>query len=230
MHPLQRKRANERIECRQRTLVAIETGTKRVFASALDWPGWCRAGKTEQLALEALLAYARRYAVAPAGAHIGFPKSKLEVVERLPGDATTDFGAPSAQAKMEAQPMSRAEVGRMCALVEACWAELDKVVKAAPAELRKGPRGGGRDRDKIVDHVLAAECGYAPKLGLKLVEPPRGDRAAIAAHRQALLDAFRKGADGKPVREGGRTARYWARRIAWHAMDHAWEIEDRTEG
>jgi hypothetical protein len=117
----------------------------------------------------------------------------------------------------------------MCALVAASWTVFDRVVKGAPPELRKGPRGGGRDRDKIVDHVFSAECGYAPKLGLKLAEPARGDRAAISAHRQALLDAFRKGADGKPVREGARTARYWARRIAWHAMDHAWEIEDRAD-
>jgi hypothetical protein len=210
--------------------VAIESGTKRVFASALDWPGWCRAGKTEQLAIESLMTYARRYAVVPAAAAIAFPRAvQLDVVERLRGDATTDFGAPSTEAKLEAQPMTSAEVERMCALVAASWTVFDRVVKGAPPELRKGPRGGGRDRDKIVDHVFSAECGYAPKLGLKLAEPARGDRAAISAHRQALLDAFRKGADGKPVREGARTARYWARRIAWHAMDHAWEIEDRAD-
>jgi hypothetical protein len=214
------------------TRVAIEIGTKRVFASALDWPGWCRAGKSEQLAIEALAAYAERYAAVAKVADIAFPKraaADFTVVERLRGDATTDFGAPSTQAKLESQPMTSTEVGRMCALVSATWTVLDQVVKGAPPELRKGPRGGGRDRDKIFDHVLGAECGYAPKLGLKLVEPPRGDRAAVSAHRQALLDAFRKGADGKPMREGGRTARYWARRIAWHAMDHAWEIEDRTD-
>ncbi len=213
------------------TRVAIETGTKRVFASALDWPGWCRAAKTEQLAIEALTAYTARYSVVAKVADIPFPKragADLTVVERLRGDATTDFGAPSTAAKLESQPMTRAEVERMCALVSATWTVLDRVVKGAPAELRKGPRGGGRDRDKIVDHVLAAECAYAPKLGLKLVEPQRGDRAAISAHRQALLDAFQTGADGKPMREGGRNARYWSRRIAWHAMDHAWEIEDRT--
>jgi hypothetical protein len=211
------------------TRVAIETGTKRVFASALEWPGWCRAAKTEQLAIESLQAYAKRYAVVPAAAGIGFTRAELEVVERLRGDATTDFGAPSAAAKFESQSMTRAEVERMCALVSASWAVFDRVVKGAPPELRKGPRGGGRDRDKIVDHVLGAECGYAPKLGLKLAEPPRGDRAAISAHRETLLDAFRKGADGKPMRERGWIARYAARRIAWHAMDHAWEIEDRTD-
>jgi len=214
------------------TDVAIESGTKRVFATALDGPGWCRAARTEALALEALAAYADRYAEVAKAARIPFPKpaaADLKVIERLRGDATTDFGAPSIQARVEAKPMTKAEVERMCALVSATWTVLDQVVKSAPAELRKGPRGGGRDRDKIVDHVLAAECGYAPKLGLKLNEPARADRAAISAHREALLDAFRRGADGKPLRERTWTARYWARRIAWHALDHAWEIEDRTD-
>lgn len=214
------------------TGVAIETGTKRVFASALDWPGWCRAARTEQLALDALAAYAERYAVVAAAADVPFPKravADLAVVERLRGDATTDYGAPSAPAKFESEPMTRAEVDRMCTLVSATWTVFDRVVKAAPAELRKGPRGGGRDRDKIVDHVLGAECGYAPKLGLKLAQPELGDRAAISAHREALLAAFRAGADGRPMRERGWTSRYAARRIAWHAMDHAWEIEDRTD-
>jgi hypothetical protein len=211
------------------TPVAIEVGTKRVFASALDWPGWCRTAKTEKLAIEALANYAERYAIVTAAAGIRFAKEMdLEVVERLRGNATTDYGAPAAAAKVESEPMTRAEVERLCALVSAAWAAFDRVVKAAPAELRKGPRGGGRDRDKMVDHVLGAESGYAPKLGLKLKQPALGDRAAIAENRKTLLAAFRAGANGKPMRQGGWTARYAARRIAWHAMDHAWEIEDRS--
>jgi len=209
--------------------VAIEIGTKRVFASALDWPGWCRTARTEQLAIETLASYAKRYAAVPLAAGIRFAKEPdLTVVERLRGNATTDYGAPAAEAKVESEPMTRAELERMCALVAATWAEFDRVVKGAPAELRKGPRGGGRDRDKMVDHVLGAESGYAPKLGLKLKQPALGDRAAISENRRSLLAAFRAGADGKPLREGGWNARYAARRIAWHAMDHAWEIEDRS--
>ena len=211
-------------------LVALEIGSKRVFASALDWPGWSRAGKNDQLALEALAAYAERYAPVAKAAGVAFPKRiELEVAERLSGDATTDFGAPGAQAALETKPMAKAQVDRMCALVEACWAEFDRVVKGAPQKLRKGPRGGGRDRDKILDHVLGAESGYAPQLGLKLAQPAIDDRKAILANRKTLLEAFRAGADGKPMREGGRrSGRYMARRIAWHALDHAWEIEDRT--
>jgi hypothetical protein len=212
--------------------VTVETGSKRAFASALDWPGWCRSGRNEQQALEALAAYAERYAAVPKAAGVPFqPKKavKFEVIDRQRGGATTDFGAPEMPAALESKPMQRAEVERMCSLVAAAWKVFDGVAKKAPAELRKGPRGGGRDRDKIVEHVLGAESGYAPRLGLKLAQPEILDRKAIAANREALLNAFRAGADGKLLSEKGRPARYMARRIAWHAMDHAWEIEDRSE-
>lgn len=210
--------------------VALEIGSKRVFASALEWPGWCRQGKNPELALAALEAYAPRYTRVVSRAGVKLPaKIDFDVVERLKGDATTDFGAPGIPAAFEGKPMTKAEVEKVCALVEACWAELDSVVKKAPQELRKGPRGGGRDRDKMFDHVLGAESGYAPRLGIKLSQPAIDDRKSILANRTAILDAIREGASGKPVGERGRPARYMARRIAWHALDHAWEMEDRSE-
>lgn len=214
------------------TRVAIETGSKRAFASALDWPGWCRSGKNEEWALENLAAYAERYAAVPKAAGVPFAAKsavKFDVVDRKRGGATTDFGAPEMPADLESKPLTRAEMERICALVAATWKVFDQVVKTAPSELRKGPRGGGRDRDKIVEHVLGAEVGYGPRLGLKLHQPEAGDQKAIAAHRAAWIDAFRAHSDGKLVSERGRPARYMARRIAWHAMDHAWEIEDRTD-
>ena len=55
------------------TAVYLELGSKRVFACTLDWPGWCRSGKTEELALEALAAYADRYAEVAKEAGIAFP-------------------------------------------------------------------------------------------------------------------------------------------------------------
>lgn len=213
------------------TRIAVEVGSKRAFASALDWPGWCRSGRTEQAAQEALAAYAERYARVPAAAGVPFNAKtavRFDVVDRKKGGATTDFGAPEMPADLESKPMTRAEVDRMCALVAACWKVFDGVVKKAPDELRKGPRGGGRDRDKIVDHVLGAEVGYGSRLGLKLKQPAIDDRKGIAALRQAWLDAFRKHSDGKLTSDRGRPARYMARRIAWHTMDHAWEIADRS--
>ena len=209
----------------------FEIGSKRTFASAIDWPGWCRAGKGQELALQALIDYAPRYAVVAKTAGVPFPLGRwsFDDVDHLRGDATTEFGAPGAMSKLELKPMSKADVERMCTLVEATWKVFDAVVKKAPASLRKGPRGGGRDRDKIVEHVLGAETGYGSSFALKLKQPELGDTRANKALRAAWLEAFRAGADGKPRREGGRSARYMARRIAWHAMDHAWEIEDRSE-
>lgn len=214
------------------TRVVVEIGSKRTFASALDWPGWSRSGGDEKSALEALASYADRYSVVPAAAGIPFVTktvTNFDVIERVKGDATTDFGAPSMMATLETKPMSSAEVERMCALVEATWNVFDGVVKKAPASLRKGPRGGGRDRDKMVEHVLSAECGYGSGFALKLKQPAVGDARGVKALRTAWLEAFREGADGKLRKERGRSARYWARRIAWHTMDHAWEMEDRTE-
>jgi hypothetical protein len=212
--------------------VALELGSKKTFASAVDWPGWSRGAKTPELALEALAGYAPRYARAAKRAGVELPKHpSFDVVERVRGDASTDYGVPGRPVSADSEPMKNSEVERICALVDACWEEFDAVVKRAPAELRKGPRGGGRDRDKIIDHVIGADFeGYAPKLALKLSHPPIDDRKTIAANREAILDALRAGADGKPLREKGWPVRYAARRIAWHALDHAWEIEDRSEG
>jgi hypothetical protein len=211
-------------------LVVLELGRKRVFASAVDWPGWCRSGKDEAAALASLAGYAHRYSKVTRTTDVPFSPDSVSfrVVERLPGSATTEFGAPGAVAECEAEPMSQAELDRLCGLVAAAWSVFDGVVSRAPAELRKGPRGGGRDRDEIVDHVLGAEAAYSSKLALKLHQPHAADRAGIEANREALLAALRAGADGKPMRERGWPVRYAARRIAWHVLDHAWEIEDRS--
>jgi hypothetical protein len=213
------------------TPVYLEVGAHRVFAAAADWPGWCRSGKDHTAALEALAAAAPRYAVAAKAARIPFPATAgkhFDVVERLPGSATTDYGAPGAIAKGDARPLSPAEVDRQCALLEGSWKVLDQVVARAPAELRKGPRGGGRDRDKMVDHVLDAEDAYAHKLGLRLARPDRQDRAAVRQFRAAILTAVRAGANSSQPLEKNWPVRYAVRRTAWHALDHAWEIENRS--
>jgi hypothetical protein len=214
------------------TAVLLEVGKKRVFACALDWPGWTRAGKDEALALAALAAYVPRYAAVPGQAGIAFPDrvgERLEVVERLPGDASTEFGVPGAIADADAAPTTRAQAERLAALVQASWTVFDRVRAGAPALLRKGPRGGGRDRDKMVDHVLGAEAGYARQLGIKQPQPAIDDRAAIAALREALLEVLRAPSDGSPPVPKGWPPRYAARRLAWHVLDHAWEMQDRTE-
>ena len=104
----------------------------------------------------------------------------------------------------------------------------DRVVAATPAELRKGPRGGGRDRDDMVDHVLGAEASYARKLGVRRRQPARDDARGIAALRTDIAAALRAPSDGSPLAPKGWPPRYAARRIAWHVLDHAWEMEDRS--
>jgi hypothetical protein len=210
------------------TRVYLEVGKRHVFASAADWPGWTRSGKDEQSALEALAAAGTRYAAVPKAARIAFaPDERFDVVDRQPGNATTEFGAPSMIATAETKRLTKKDAGRLSALVAASWTVFDRVVEKAPSSLRKGPRGGGRDRDAIVEHVLGAESAYARKIGLRLKQPPAGEGAAIREHRNAIVAGLRAGTRG--VVEGGWPARYAARRIAWHALDHAWEIEDRTD-
>ena len=195
--------------------VYLELGRTWTFACALDWPGWCRRGKGEEAALEALEAYAGRYS-AIIGA--SFTLGELQVVGRLPGNATTDFGAPDARGPWDDEPPVGAEAARQAERLDACWRAFDRVLAAAPAELRKGPRGGGRDRDAVADHVREAERTYARKIGVRL--PPR---TPWPEQRAALLDAIRTG-----TADGAWPTRYAVRRIGWHVLDHAWEIEDRA--
>ena len=213
-----------------RITVGVETTPKKCFAAALDWPGWSRAGRDPDAALAALAEYADRFG--PVAVAAGYPLPTtvtLHEVERLPGGMTTSFGAPEITFDADHRPVSAAEAKRTAALVAAAWALFDEVAARTPETLRKGPRGGGRDRDKMIDHVLGAEKAYASKLGLKVPTPTLGDTAAIEAQRQAILAVLGERSDGEPVREKGWTTRYAARRIAWHVLDHVWEMEDRTE-
>jgi len=206
--------------------VVVEVGTKRVFASAVEWPGWCRAARTEEGALEALDAYLPRYAAVLSRAGLPGPTaaSSFDVLERLAGTATTDFGAPGVEACAEREPITASAARRRAGLVAACWPYLGAVAAGAPATLRKGPRGGGRDRDAIVVHVEDAEQAYARRIGIRhreMLATPDATRAAIAAR-------LGEASDGSALVERGWTARYAARRIAWHVLDHAFEIEDRS--
>ncbi len=210
------------------TDVYLEIGRKRVFACALDWPGWCRAGRGEAEALAQLVAYGARYEAVAADAGLAFDPGGLEVVERLSGSTTTDFGAPDRIPAADRAPVSAEDGSRLAALVEAAWHVFDRIVAGSPAELRKGPRGGGRDRDKMVEHVLAAEAAYARKIGIRQRQPARDNPAAVAALRAGILEALRAPSDGQPATSNGWPVRYAARRIAWHVLDHAWEMQDRA--
>ena len=203
-----------------------------MFACALDWPGWCRSAKDELAALEALARSAPRYATVAAEAGFSLPGDageRLEVAERRPGSAGTAFGVPSAIADYDARPVSAEEARRLAAFVAAAWAVFDRVAAFAPAALRKGPRGGGRDRDKIVGHVTEAGGYYAHEIGLRSTTPVAEGRAGSEPLRTAILDILRQPSDGSPLAGRRWPVRYAAHRIAWHSIDHAWEIEDRSE-
>ena len=210
--------------------VYIELGDKKVFACAVDFPGWCRSGKDEASALDALAGYAPRYAEVARRAEAAFPsKPEFQVVERIKGKGATDFGIPHEIPKVDAQPLTAHQAARQVALMEAAWALLDKVARSTPAELRKGPRGGGRDRDKMLDHVLGAEAAYARQLGIKHPQPELGDTRAVKALRKDIAEALRGASDGSPLRDKGWPPRYALRRITWHVLDHLWEMQDRTD-
>ena len=214
--------------------VVVEATSKRAFASALDWPGWARAAGTADAALDALLAYAPRYAPVAARAHLEFAPpaavGDFEVVERLPGSGSTDFGVPGAVGAAELDPLPAPQLLRLSGLVEAAWATFDAAAEAAAeSSLRLGPRGGGRQVADIVEHVRAAQAAYLHQLGWKVREPAMDDV------RRSFLDAMRLRAGDEPLPEPNKVRRPWppryaARRSAWHALDHAWEIEDRTTG
>ena len=160
--------------------------------------------------------------------------SDLEVVHRLKGGSGTDFGVPGRWPDEDDLPIGRAERERLAAILEGSWAAFDAAAKAARGiELRKGPRGGGRDLEKIVRHVREAEEAYLVQFGAKrsLLDGGTGD--ATARRRAAIIDALATKASGKPLPEPSAVgkpwnARYFVRRTAWHVLDHAWEIEDRA--
>ncbi len=222
--------------------VYLEIGKKRTFAGAIDWPGWCRSGRDETSALQALFDYRPRYAHALRTTRLGFKApndvSAFIVSERLEGNATTDFGAPGIPPSSDAEPVNSAELQRFQKILKACWRMFDVNVKAATGKtLRTGARGGGRELEGIIQHVLGGDAGYLSQVGWKLPKEGVDDLGELAAQldrtQQAILKALTSSARGEIPARGPRggvrwSPRYFVRRIAWHVLDHAWEIEDRV--
>jgi hypothetical protein len=215
--------------------VFLEIGAKRVFACAVDWPGWCRSARDEPAALEALSAYSSRYrdALAASGIRPLPPvRPVFLVVQKVKGDATTDFGAPSKVANLDERSLSGKDARRLMAILEACWAAFDSAARGAGRRrLTTGPRGGGRQVEAMRAHVLEAERGYLPKVGGSF-KPQAGSTIEfrLKGVRGAVLAALEARASGEPAPPSrGKTwpPRYHVRRSAWHALDHAWEIADR---
>ncbi|HEX4208680.1 MAG TPA: hypothetical protein VHZ51_31660 [Ktedonobacteraceae bacterium] len=207
--------------------ISVELSGKKAIAWSLEWPGWCRIRASEAAAVQALIETEERYRLIVQRAGLSFAPGDLVVVERLAGDAKTAWGVPSVLAPAETRPIDAVTAQRNVALLRASWDILEEVVATSPAELRKGPRGGGRDRDEIRRHVIEAERTYARKIGVRHKPFDVNDKNALKAMREEIADVLSKPSNGDPLVAGGWNASYMVRRMAWHVVDHIWEIEDR---
>jgi hypothetical protein len=218
-----------------RIRVTLEIGPKgkKVVAVAPDWPGLERGAKTEEVAIERLRAYIPRYSQVAklAEMNAAFDTIKnVDVVERYTGAGSTDFwGISFAFSSIDKQDMSGDDLDRELTLMQACWAYFDDVRGRVSAEMQKGPRGGGRDRDRIVRHVFAAERDWAKKVGVVTLDGAMLTDEGLKAHRDAYCHAIQDyHSQGKLA---GKIAkwplRFLIRHTAFHTMDHAWEMEDK---
>jgi hypothetical protein len=215
-----------------RVLLEIGPKGKRVVASAMDWPGLERWGRTDEEAIDRLLSYVPRYT--PVAERVGqrseFERStKPQILERTPGNTSTDWwGIAHVPSAVEADPLSDDELERRIGLMRATWAFFDDAVDGADAPLTLGPRGGGRERDQIVRHVYASERhNFWRKVAIREADGVRLTPTELADLRERYVAAIREyHAEDRPARKW--PLRFLIRRTAQHAMDHAWELEDRT--
>ncbi len=215
--------------------VTLEIGPKgkRVVAVAPDWPGLERGAKTEDEAIDKLRSYIPRYSQVAKLARMGeefATVENLDTIERYPGTGSTDFrGISFAFSSIDKQEISSDELERELTLLQACWAFFDDVQSRVSAEMKRGPRGGGRDREHIVRHTFAAEQQWAKKIGVITPDGAMLTDKGLKAHRDAYCQAIREYfSQGKLA---GKVAkwplRFLIRHTAFHTMDHAWEMEDK---
>ena len=213
----------------------IERGPKgrKAVAFAVDWPGWSRGAKTPELALETLESYRVRYRPVAASARMAKEldaAGAVEVIEDRVGTGSTDFwGISFAASSIEQEPMDKAELDRKLRLLRSCWSYFDRVAASVSPEMRRGPRGGGRDRDQIIQHTIRVESeDFARKVGLRIPEGGAMGPEERLEYREAYVAAMRAYNSG----EGKRMRSTWnlpflIRHTAFHVMDHAWEMVDK---
>ena len=216
-----------------RTVIEHGPKDKRSVAFSLDWPGWSRGARTGDLALETLEAYRARYrpVASLAGLASEFDAAgPLEVVEDTVGTGSTDFwGISYHPAATEHGQLTEADLERRLAILQACWAFFDGVAARVSAEMRKGPRGGGRDRHRIVRHTIRTESeAFARQVGLRIAEEGALTPDGLRHHRESYLAAMRAYNAGQVERHmRSWTLPFLIRHSAYHTLDHAWEMEDK---
>jgi hypothetical protein len=216
-----------------RTVVEHGTKDKRSVAFALDWPGWSRGARSAGDALATLEAYRARYRPVAelAGLAAEFDAAgPLEVVEERVGTGSTDFwGISFSPSSTEADPMDKAELKRKIAILRAAWAYFDGVAARVSPEMRKGVRGGGRERDEIIGHVIRVESmDFASGVGIVVPDGNALIPDGIPGYREAYVAAMHDYNAGKVAkRMRTRTLPFLIRHSAFHTLDHAWEMEDK---
>ena len=213
----------------------IERGTKgnRSVAFSIDWPGWSRGAKTAELALERLESYRERYrpVTSLAGMAEAFDAAgPLEVVEDKFGTGSTDFwGISFSPSAAEQGPMTEVDLERGVALLRACWKYFDSVAARVSPDMRKGVRGGGRDRDAIIRHTIRQESeSFAVQVGLRIPEGAALTPDGLRRHRETYVAAMRAYNAGEVERRmRSWTLPFLIRHSAFHTLDHAWEMEDK---
>jgi hypothetical protein len=215
-----------------RTVVERGPKGKKAVAFAVEWPGWSRGAKAPELALDLLESYRERYRPIAVLASLGDEfdaGGRLKVVEDRVGPGSTDFwGISFAPSSLEREPMDDSELERKIGLLKACWAFFDDIASSVSAEMLKGPRGGGRDRDQIIRHTIRAESEeFAKRLGLRIPECAALTPQGLRDYREeyvATMRAYNAG-DGKRMRSWNLP--FLIRHSAFHTMDHAWEMQDK---
>jgi len=216
-----------------RTVIERGPKDKRSVAFSIDWPGWSRGAKSAELAVATLESYRERYRPVAALAELA-PEfdaaGPLEIVEDRVGTGSTDFwGISYAPSSFERGPMATQELERGITLLRACWALFDGVAARVSPEMRRGPRGGGRDRDTIIRHTIRVESEeFAKQLGLRIPERAALTPDGLRRHRETYLAAMRAYNAGEvPRRMRSWTLPFLIRHSAYHTLDHAWEMEDK---
>ncbi len=218
--------------------IYLELGNKKIFACAVQWPGWDRSGHDEGSALETLLRYAARYneAIKPTGLEFVLPQAvdDFTIIERIEGNFATSYGVPNLPISRDYIPPDAQEIERLEKVLRGCWLAFGRAVESGQGmQLRKGPRGGGRELAEIIDHVAEAEGNYVRRLGCNAIVARETNVHQKLAHiHQGVLNCIEAAATGQVPQQGTRPVKRWplpyfVRRVAWHVLDHAWEIEDR---
>lgn len=214
-----------------RVFVEEPTRAKRWVAFAPDWPGFERGAKSETAAVERLASYLPRYLPIARRARLGSEletQTNVDIIGRYQGTGSTDFwGISFAPSPIDRAPFDAATFDRQVRLLRAAWAEFDDTVARVSAELRLGPRGGGRSRDGVIRHTLIVEAtDFSARVGAASELDDLGTPAGLAEHRDRFVDAMRAWyAEGKPL--GKWTVPYLLRHTAFHVLDHTWELQDR---